>query len=856
MRAESSNNDWIGFERRVASLLKNFGYEIDHDTKIAGGQTDVLAKSPRRTTPNLIVECKYHATEKTKVGIDEVENFIARAQRLRMDGEIDHGYLVTNTGFTSDAKACLSGPSGKYVFLVTYHELFATLVNADFYLSNAVTSYERSDQYSRYVDLRVVDTTAADGTIFDAYIGRWRPSANSPEAKSDPSGQPAFWILPNQEIERLIDLKCVSRPLPHIVQLSWPDFQKSLSQTSAQATKIRGEETAQSDAQYNRLLDIVALAKNTYAREIAARFDLQESEEVISLLEENPPTFPARVSELIKPLSAPRGLRKIWETHMSRARQQLAQQHEKGPPLASATPILTENAAALSEESPETELILLPIQNALASLNSFLSDPHNNLYVLLADYGAGKSTLLQRWMWQLSKQKLASRTDPSVRIPMLFNLREYNKVADFGKLIRGFLTDEADMTELSLPMFRALNAKGSFVLLLDGFDEMLSRVTRAERRRCFIEIAEYMTPRSKVAISGRPGYFPNQKELSDVLRILHKTESPRISHALGYGVHCLQLMDGYELESFLKLSSVSESAAAAKRLIETNPSLHDLARRPVLTTMIMESASDLEAKIKLEQISVRDLYQVYTDKWVQREEDRGSFRVLIDPTKKATFVRYMAMEMHLTGKLGINFRELGRQIQQQFNLDDLNLVDHFSHDILTCSFLNRTDDGEYRFIHKSFMEFFVALEFERGEGSPFVSRFDKALTMEMRAFLSPTGILGILQELRTHCLTAINRVRLWKEGAIKNQNFDLAGRLRDGEKVLSEVKDFLDEHLYNSMIFETVASNVNQRLVRVLSLFSSEGAEAQTVVETLVTWQKQLENHLSGKLAETPAATS
>jgi len=79
------------------------------------------------------------------------------------------------------------------------------------------------------------------------------------------------------------------------------------------------------------------------------------------------------------------------------------------------------------------------MQSAIGSLQDFIANPEEALCVLLGDYGAGKSTVMQRLMWQFAKNKLEASTDPSIRIPLLLNLRDYNKVADFAKLIRGFL---------------------------------------------------------------------------------------------------------------------------------------------------------------------------------------------------------------------------------------------------------------------------------------------------------------------------------------------------------------------------------------------------------------------------------
>lgn len=334
------------------------------------------------------------------------------------------------------------------------------------------------------------------------------------------------------------------------------------------------------------------------------------------------------------------------------------------------------------------------------------------------------------------------------------------------------------MPDVSSRLFRELNDSGHFVLLLDGFDEMLSRVTRADRRRCFNEIAQFVGSRSKLILSGRPGYFPDHSELADVLRGMRwDTDGAAVAPELRPRLHCLQLLDGRELDSFIAREN-DVRAAVARDLISRNASIHDLARRPVLAGMIVQSAEELKLSGKTD-LSVRDLYRVYTDKWVRREEDKGEFRTLVDPEKKATFVRYLAMQMHVDGKLSIHYRNLDSRIRAYFAIDDLEVLDHFSSDIRSCSFLVRSDEGDYRFIHKSFMEYFVAQEFQRLEVSPFAGVFRKPLNSEMIAFLNDETLQQCFLDKRMKIGGLIEALDRHKEELVHEQLFDNAAWLRD-----------------------------------------------------------------------------
>lgn len=833
---------WSEFEQQVASLLGDFGYLVEHDTKIHGAQTDVFARSQHPRTPSLLVECKYHRVPESKVGIDDVENFIARVITLRNAGEVDRGYLVTNTGFTSDAKATLVAPQCKFVFLVTYNQFLSGLLNADSYLKNVIRLYEETEIRKVFVDLRTVDTTGVSGTIFDANIGPW-------DLNSDKGGVPfasvvrrqRSWILPQEELATLTQLGCVTKlPGSSGYKLNWSAF-KSLRKEKQKARRQSAKHQVERDhAEHDHLVNTVDKAREQFALEVVGRLDRADDEKAIQLLKVDAPNFSQKFLEHIAPQKPPLRARQIWERCLEASRQQPkmpALEFEGSSPTAAAD--LTENASAIATESDSVELVLLPMQSAVISLLDFLSDSDGALCVLLGDYGAGKSTIMQRLMWQLARTKMQSSTDPSIRIPLLLNLRDYNKVADFARLIRGFLTDEADMGDLSLPMFRKLNASGYFIMLLDGFDEMLERVTKPDRRRCFLEIAQFLGGGAKVILSGRPGYFPDHKELSEVLTAMGSGGDFAIKRKnFTRRVFCLQLMDGHELQQFLDKSETGVSAKT-KALIESNSSLYDLARRPVLSAMIMGSATDL-AEADKKEISIRDLYEIYTNKWVLREQDKKTLRILIDPDKKSTFLRYLAMKMHLAGTLTIAFTELGREIQKHFNLPDIDTMDHFSHDIRTCSFLNRSDDGNYQFVHKSFMEYHVALEFERGEDSPFADSFNKPLLEEMIAFLKPgcSGLFRILLQVKETVETLLDEIKNEKEAAFKTQDFEGAASARDAEKKIQNIRQELKQDLYATMRYGALVEEVVTRLQAVARGVVSNSV--RTRCETMVSGLTQL----------------
>jgi hypothetical protein len=171
-----SEAQWKVFEDQVADLLTLIGYEVTRNCEVQSAQTDVLAISPRRFKPNLLVECKYHEDTSRRVTIDEIENFTARVIRLRNEGIVDQGYLVANTGFTSRARGSVfDSIASRFVFLYTLDQLQHRLLDTDLYLQEYVRDYERSNAASRFVDLWTIDAASSRGLQFTARPNRELP---------------------------------------------------------------------------------------------------------------------------------------------------------------------------------------------------------------------------------------------------------------------------------------------------------------------------------------------------------------------------------------------------------------------------------------------------------------------------------------------------------------------------------------------------------------------------------------------------------------------------------------------------------------------------------------------------------
>jgi len=159
-----SPEQWSDFEKKINSLFTLKGFEIAHDVRLAGRQTDLLLKSKEEHVGRILVECKFHdPATGNRVGVRDVEHFAARVLRLRSSGDVNVGYLVTNSDFTADAKGAFQGrPEQHFVLLRTLAELQKKIIDFTPYLTHLIRQYEESNSFDTYEELDAVEGSATN----------------------------------------------------------------------------------------------------------------------------------------------------------------------------------------------------------------------------------------------------------------------------------------------------------------------------------------------------------------------------------------------------------------------------------------------------------------------------------------------------------------------------------------------------------------------------------------------------------------------------------------------------------------------------------------------------------------------
>ncbi|MCC5633971.1 NACHT domain-containing protein, partial [Nostoc sphaeroides CHAB 2801] len=339
-------------------------------------------------------------------------------------------------------------------------------------------------------------------------------------------------------------------------------------------------------------------------------------------------------------------------------------------------------------------------------IDLWLDDPAKEHISILGEFGTGKTWFVFHYAWTaLQRYRDAQKRGVErPRLPLVITLRDFAKALNVENVLAGFFFSQHNI-RINSEVFDQLNRMGKLLLIFDGFDEMAAKVDRQQMINNFWELAKVVVPGAKVILTCRTEHFPEAKEGRALLNAELQASTKKLTGETPQ-FEVLEL-EKFNDEQIRQVLSYQAEAATVEQVIG-NPQLLDLARRPVMTELILEALPDIEAGKPVDMSRVY-LYAVRR----KMERDIKAERTFTSLADKLYFLCELSWEMLSTDQMSLNYRLFPDRIRRLFGsaVQEEKDLDHWHYDMMAQTMLVRNADGDYTPAHRSLLEFFVAYKF-------------------------------------------------------------------------------------------------------------------------------------------------
>lgn len=340
-------------------------------------------------------------------------------------------------------------------------------------------------------------------------------------------------------------------------------------------------------------------------------------------------------------------------------------------------------------------------------IDRWLDDPAKEHISILGEFGTGKTWFALHYAWvALQRYRDAQKRGIELpRLPLVIPLRDYAKAVSVESLFSEFFFRQYKIPLPHYDAFVQINRMGKLLLIFDGFDEMAAKVNRQEMINNFWELAKVVVPGAKVILTCRTEHFPEAKEGRALLNAeLQASTANLTGETPQFEVLELEKFNDDQIRQLFSL----QTEPATVEIVMGNPQLLDLARRPVMTELILEALPDIELGKPVDMARVY-LYAVRR----KMERDIKAERTFTSLADKLYFLCELSWEMLSNNQMSLNYRLFPDRIRRLFGsiVQDEKDLDHWHYDMMGQTMLIRDADGDYTPAHRSLLEFFVAYKF-------------------------------------------------------------------------------------------------------------------------------------------------
>lgn len=310
------------------------------------------------------------------------------------------------------------------------------------------------------------------------------------------------------------------------------------------------------------------------------------------------------------------------------------------------------------------------------NVNKFLDSGGSGKHLLvLADSGMGKTTFTLQFYWQNHKTS--------------WNKKKRVAIVPLGR-------------KNAVNAIKKIDRQNETILILDAFDEDTEALLDHKSR--INELMEVAQDFKRVIVTSRTQFFSSDEEIPKETGVA--IVSPRNNIGRTYKFYKLYLapFNDNQVKQYIKKRfrfwQFSKRARTYK-LVERVP---ELIVRPMLLAHIPDLA--IESKISIN--SLAEFYSYMVETWLKREEGWVAPELLKNFSEKLAVDIFLNKDIRSMERISPN--ELNRLLNQ-------NMPDSEHWKFKTRSFINRDAEGNYKFSHRSFMEYFFILAYLNGDKS-------------------------------------------------------------------------------------------------------------------------------------------
>ncbi|TDD73896.1 TIR domain-containing protein, partial [Actinomadura rubrisoli] len=459
-----------------------------------------------------------------------------------------------------------------------------------------------------------------------------------------------------------------------------------------------------------------------------------------------------------------------------------------------------------------------------------LAADHGRFMLLLGDFGRGKTFALRELARRIPEEL------PHV-IPILIELRALDKAHSVDGLVAAHLANHGEEL-IDLKAFHYMLRQGRIVLLFDGFDELVTRVTYDQAADHLDTLLQAAQDKAKIVVASRTQHFKSQAQVLTALG--EKVGVLPHRRVLG-----LEEFTPRQVRSYLVNRYGDEKTAEDRlSLLSGIEELLALTSNPRMLSFIADLPEErLRAVAQARTtVSPADLYQEILSSWLGYEADRvrhagGPSGLRVDDMWEA--VGTLALRLWEGNEQFLRLAELADVSDTLAGLADGRLSPHqVTHAVGAGSLLVRTAEGLFGFIHTSVMEWLVARhiarEFARGAAPAALAL--RALTQLTVDFLCDLADARACQEWAAGVLADPDAGDVARANAIRittrlrtPARTDLRGAHLQGEDLsyrdLQEV-DLTGADLTDAQL---VGANLSRAVLRNASLAGARLDEARLV---------------------------